>query len=312
MTLRIVSHVDIQGLQETVEALGDVQYTWLDPAAEVPDTLEADVLLTTVVHGESTRALMHPRYGIDWIHVFGTGIDGFDISAVGDRELTCSRGATAIPIAEWTLAMILASAKQLPDSWCTRPPERWHFASLQSLAGQTLALAGLGSIGQAVARRALAFEMRVKALVRKQRPTPVAGVELVTDVPALLADADHIVLAAPATPATRHLLNAGNLAGLKPGAHLVNVARASLIDEHALREALEDGRLARASIDVADPEPLPASHWFYNHPQVYFSPHISWSSPSVMQPMVDRFVVNVEHRLHGRSLEFEVNKAAGY
>lgn len=312
MTLRIVSHVNIDGIDALVTALGDVDYRYLDPAASVPDTLRADVLLTTVLHGNEAKALMRPEVGIEWVHVFGTGIDGFDIGLVGERELTCSRGSTAVPMAEWAMAMILASAKQLPGSWIDAPPDHWHHASLQTLVGQTLALVGLGSIGQAVAQRALAFDMRIKALVRRTRPSPVQGVEMVDNIVDLLAGADHIVLAAPATAATHHLLNEHSLAALKPGAHLVNIARASLINEQALRAALDDGRLARASIDVSDPEPLPAGHWFYGHPQVYFSPHISWSNPAVFEQTIQCFVMNVERWLRGEPLQYRVDKSAGY
>lgn len=312
MTLRIISHVNMTGLQERIEALEGIEYRYLDPEEEVPKGLRADVLVTTAVHGKQTKVLMAPDFGIGWVHVFGTGMDGFDIVAVGARDLTCSRGATATPIAEWVLAMMLACVKQLPERWCSAPPEHWRHAVLQNLSGQTLSLVGLGSIGQAVALRALPFGMRVKALVRRPRSSPIAGVELVSSLEALLADADHVVLAAPATPYTYHLLNEQSLTWVKPGAHLVNVARASLIDEHALHAALEDGRLARASLDVADPEPLPAKHWFYHHPRVYFSPHVSWSGPEVYEQMIQRLITNLQHRLRNEPLQYQVDKKAGY
>lgn len=312
MTLKVVSHVQLEGLKERLQALGSVEYHYLDPMAEVPSDLRADALLTIILGAGNLRQILAPEHRIDWVHVFGTGIDGFDVEAVGTRELTCSRGATAVPIAEWVMAMLLAAVKQLPASWHRQPPEQWRFAPLTTLAGQTLALVGLGSIGAAVAKRALAFDMRVKALVRTPRPSPLAGVEVVTSLETLVADADHVVLAAPATAATHHLINARTLAAMNPGAHLVNVARASLVDEPALRQALDSGQLARASIDVADPEPLPAEHWFFHHPKLYFSPHISWNGPDVFEQMIQRFVDNVERRLRGEPLAYRVDPVAGY
>src|SRR5690625_310558 len=136
MTLRIISHVNMTGLQERIEALEGIEYRYLDPEEEVPKGLRADVLVTTAVHGKQTKVLMAPDFGIGWVHVFGTGMDGFDIGAVGARDLTCSRGATATPIAEWVLAMMLACVKQLPERWCSAPPEHGRHAMRQEPAGQ--------------------------------------------------------------------------------------------------------------------------------------------------------------------------------
>ena len=95
-----------------------------------------------------------------WIHAFSTGIDGFPLDVVDGRQFTCSRGASAVPIAEFVLASMLAFAKRLPETWLSGAPERWGFASLDVLAGKTVGLVGVGAIGTEVARRALAFDMR--------------------------------------------------------------------------------------------------------------------------------------------------------
>jgi len=104
------------------------------------------------------------------VHVLGAGIDRFPLDVVGDRTLTCSRGAGAPAIAEFVLAAMLAFEKQLPESWITEPPHQWSTATLGGLAGRTLGVVGLGSIGTQVATRALAFDMKVVALRRSQRP----------------------------------------------------------------------------------------------------------------------------------------------
>jgi phosphoglycerate dehydrogenase-like enzyme len=249
---------------------------------------------------------------VRWIHTIGTGVDRFPLEAVGDRVLTCSRGASAIPIAEWTLAMLLAFEKRLPESWIDRPPERWNQAELGGLAGRTLGLVGLGGIGAAVARRALAFEMRVRALRRSGGPSPLAGVEIAADLAELLASADHVVIAASATPETRHLIGREALGRMRPGAHLVNVSRGSLVDQEALREALDAGRLARASLDVCEPEPLPEGHWLYAHPRVRLSPHISWSAPGALERLFATFAENLRRFREGRPLEGRVDLERGY
>jgi len=135
---------------------------------------------------------------------------------------------------------------------------------------------------------------------------------MVGDRETLLGRSDHVVVAAPATEATRHLLDAAALAACKPGVHLVNVARGSLVDQEALRQALDAGRVARASLDTVDPEPLPPGHWLYRHPSVRLSAHISWSSPSTLPVTVDLFADNLRRFRQGDELHGVVDPVAGY
>ena len=138
--------------------------------------------------------------------------------------------------------------------------------------------------GWVCCRRAFAFDMRVVAYRRRPLPPELDGIEMCPTLPELLAQSDHVVVAAPATPETHHLIDADALAAIKPGAHLVNVARGTLVDQHALLEALDDGRVARASLDTVDPEPLPAGHALYAHPRVFVTAHISYAG----QPLASR------------------------
>jgi phosphoglycerate dehydrogenase-like enzyme len=249
---------------------------------------------------------------VEWVHVLGAGVDGFPFDALGDRPLTCSRGAAAVAIAEWVMAVMLAFEKSVPESFVNAPPARWNSASLGTLAGRTVGLVGLGAIGTEVARRALAFDAHVLAVRRTEALTPLDGVEVAAGLVELLARADHVVLAAPATSQTHRLLDASAFAALKPGAHLVNVARGTLVNQDALRAALEDGRVARASLDTVDPEPLPPGHWLYTHPAVRLSPHISWSAPGTMTKTFDLFVENLRRFRAGAELCGVVDPLARY
>jgi phosphoglycerate dehydrogenase-like enzyme len=261
-----------------------------------PPDAYGDVLLALPWGTPNLRQVL--ARGVRWVHILGTGVDRFPLELLGDRLTTCSRGGSAVPIAEWVLAMVLAFEKRLPDAWIHEPPAGgWHFGGLGGLAGKTLGLVGLGAIGQAVARRALAFDMRVGACRRTARPSPLDGVEMV---------------AAPATAATRRLIGPDVLAAVKPGVHVVNVARGSLLDENALRAALDDGRVARASLDAVEPEPLPAGHWMYAHPRVRLSPHVSWNAPGALEELVDRFIDNLRRQAERRPLAGVVDLEAGY
>jgi len=270
----------------------------------------ADVLACLASDEAGLSRAMAPS--VRWVHVLGAGIDGFPLDAVGDRVVTCSRGASAPAIAEFVLAVMLAFEKQLPNTWITEPPEHWNLAGLGGFRGKTVGIVGLGAIGTEVARRAVAFDTHVVALRRTNKPADVAGVEIVTELHDLLGRSDHVVIAAPATSATRHLLDAGAFAAMKQGAHLVNIARGSLVDQDALIAALDRGTVAMASLDVVDPEPLPAGHPLYAHPKVRLSPHVSWSSPDTMQRTFDLFADNLRRYRAGEPLQGLVDPTAGY
>jgi phosphoglycerate dehydrogenase-like enzyme len=278
------------------------------PGEAVP--LDADVLVTLLDAPTGIETLFAPQ--IRWIHMLSTGIDGFPLDAAGDRIVTCSRGASGPAIAEWVLAVMLAFEKRLPESWVTAPPAEWNMSSLGGLSGRTLGIVGLGAIGTEVARRALAFDMTVVAFRRTQQPSPVPGVSMAPSLKELVASSDHLVLAAPATSDTAHLVDAATLAACKPGVHLVNVARGALVDQEALLDALDAGIIARASLDVVEPEPLPAGHRLYRHPRVRLSPHISWSAPSSGAKTFQLFVDNLRRYRSNQPLHGIVDTVAGY
>lgn len=312
--LTILSHMDrLATVHLPSELTSRVEIVPIPMQGEIDPSIRGEVLLTTPSAVPTlTEALDR---GVRWVHLVGTGIDMFPLEVLGDGiVLTNSRGLSAVPISEWVMACILSYAKRMPGSFVTEAPARWNIPpeTLGSLDGARLALLGLGAIGVSVARRALPFGMDIVALRHSDAPSPVDGVRMVRTVGDLVDGADHIVLVAPLTDDTRGLFDDEVFAAMKPGAHLVNVARGPIIVDAALRRAVDSGIVACADIDATDPEPLPAGNWMYSHPRVRVSPHVSWNWSGAFGAMYDVFLRNVAHWLDDEPLESVVDPAAGY
>lgn len=308
--LRIFSHVPSAHLEPVRRAHPDVEIVEIPGKGPIEGDLRAEILLTQPWASPNLADIM--ARGVRWVHAFGTGVDRFPVPLLGKAILTCSRGASATAISEWVLAVMLAAEKRLPESWIDEPPARWSMASLGSLADKKLGLIGFGEIAQAIARRALPFGMRIAALRRTNTKSAVEGVEIDESLETLLAEADHVVVTAPLTPATHHLLGTQAFAMMKPGVHLVNISRGGLVDHDALRNALGDDGVSLASLDCVEPEPVPEGHWLYSHPRVRLSAHVSWNAPAAYDGLIDPFVENLGRYRRGEELGYRVDPKEGY
>jgi len=307
---KILIHFPLEFIEIFADDFPEVEFISVPRKGELDPGIEGEALFT-YTWGTANMAEVVER-GVRWVHTNGTGVDSFPMEKIGDRILTCARGASAIPIAEWTLAMMLAFEKELPQSWLESVPERWNWATLGGLHGKSLGLVGFGGIAEAIAHRALAFGMKVRAFRRSKTESPIAEVEMVRDLLALCEASDHLVIALPGTSETRHLIDARVFERMKSGAHLVNIARGSIVDQDALRVALDEGQIGGASLDVCDPEPLPEGHWLYLHPKVRLSPHISWSMPGALDLLRATFAANLRRFLDGDELLGRVDMERGY
>ena len=220
--------------------------------------------------------------------------------------VTTSSGVHAGPLAEFALLGMLAFAKRLPTLLADQRERRWPPGEQPAgeLRGRTLLLVGLGAIGTETARLASAFGMHVLAVKRTLGGAAPHVDELhpVSELRALVARADAIVITLPATDATRGLLDADTLAVVKPGAVLVNVGRGAVVDEAALAQRLQDGTLAGAALDVFTEEPLPAESPLWGLDNVLVSPHSAALVEAEEARVVDLFVDNLRHRLAGERL----------
>jgi phosphoglycerate dehydrogenase-like enzyme len=215
-------------------------------------------------------------------------------------------------IADYVIAAIYLRAKDL-DAVRARSPEQWVNVPLGRVAGTTVGLIGFGAIGEAVARRALALGARVTAARRRRHlPSPVAGVDLLDTLEEVVASADHLILALPGTDQTRNLIDAAVLAKAKPSAHLINVGRGAVLDHQALAAALDANALGFATLDVTEPEPLPAGHPLWTHPRVRLTPHVASNHTLVRHVFLDKVGENLGRFARGEDLLDRVDPAAGY
>jgi phosphoglycerate dehydrogenase-like enzyme len=305
--VRVLNQIGSGFALELRTAFPDIEVIDVPSEGLVDRDVYGDLLVAR--HQSETASLLAQR--VPWVHVIGTGVDGVPPEVLTRPTVTCARGASAVPVAEYVMLAILAMEKDIDSLWVTDKPRTWYDARLGSLQGRRLGLFGFGGIGQAVWARAAPFGMEIGAVRRRDRPSP-HGVQIVQDLPHLLAWADHLVLAAPATERTRHVLDDKALSVVNHGIHIVNVARGSLIDHDALRRALDDGRVRLATLDVTEPEPLPAGHWLFSHDRVRLSPHVSWSSPEPIRLSTKHAIENIRRYLAGEPLLGIVDATEGY
>jgi glyoxylate reductase len=235
---------------------------------------------------------------------YAVGYDNVDVAAAAARGIPVGNTPDVLTdaTADLTFALLLASARKLPQEFAAVREGRWlpwepgHNLGAD-VHGQTLGLIGFGRIGQAVAKRAVGFEMRV---THTESDSDQAAID------ELLASSDFVSLHTPLTPATRHLIDATALAKMKPTAFLINTARGPIVDQVALAEALHNGAIAGAALDVTDPEPLPADDPLLKAPNLIVVPHIGSATKLTRERMADLAVENLMAGLDGRPLPHQV------
>ncbi|HEY7288931.1 MAG TPA: phosphoglycerate dehydrogenase [Vicinamibacterales bacterium] len=256
------------------------------PANLAADLADADALIVRSATKVTADLLGHaPALRI--VARAGTGVDNVDVAAASGRGVLVvnAPGANSISVAEHACALMLALARSVPAADRAMKDGTWDKKRFlgNELRGKTLGVAGLGRIGQEVAQRARAFGMRVVAhdpYIARDIAASL-GVELMT-LDDLCACADYVTLHLPATAETRHLMNEARFARCKPGLRLINTARGELIDEAALRQAIDKGTVAAAALDVFEVEP-PADWTLAKLPQIVATPHIAASTEEAQE-----------------------------
>ena len=255
------------------------------------------------------RVLQAPL--LKWVHCGHAGLDRSARPEVFERGLllTSAAGRSAPALAEHAMFFMLALSFRYGHLYKAQLAHRWGVSGqggLSALYGKTLGIVGLGHTGVELAKRAKAFGMRV--LAYRRRPDAVQEVDRLYSADrgeplgGLLEESDYVVLALPLSDQTNRLIGAGELAHMRPGAHLVNIARGGLVDEQALLDALQSGRLAGAAIDVAEHEPLPSDHPLWDAPNLLITPHVTPQMPDRDGRALDILLENIRRYREGEQL----------
>jgi phosphoglycerate dehydrogenase-like enzyme len=254
-----------------------------------------------------------------WVQAGTAGVDHLLRSQLPARGviITNSSGAHGDPISELILSHMLAFATGLNVA-IRAQGERRYIQKLVSdtkfeLAGQTLCVVGLGDIGGTLARKANALGMRVIGVRRSGRSAAgVIQVYTTAELPTALAQADHVALCLPLTEQTRHFIGAAELRTMRSTAYIYNVGRGASIDQAALIQALQEGTIAGAGLDVTDPEPVPQDSPLWDMPNVILSQHTSGMSPHNSNRVTQLFAANLARYLAGEPLHQLIDPAKGY
>ncbi|PYU58364.1 MAG: hydroxyacid dehydrogenase [Acidobacteria bacterium] len=285
-------------------------------ADELPD---ADIFVGYSLRAEQLKEARK----LKWIHSTAAGVAQLMYPQLRDSGIivTNPSGIFSVPMAEHTLGLLLALARNFPDSVRGQDRSRWSQQEiwdkpqhLTELNGKILLIVGYGSIGREVAKRARSLDMRVWGVTRSGEGdrTHAERIFSAAKLQDALPDADYLLISAPETLETKHLIGTAQIARMKHGARLVNVGRGSLLDEAALVQALESGALGGAALDVTGTEPLPAESPLWKAPNLFITPHTSGVSDRLWGRQTTILIELLERWFDGRELFNHVDFARGY
>jgi len=312
--MKILVH---HGSADTYRALLAERFPDLDVVVGAGDDLlgrhieDAEVLLAWRF---PLHALKRARR-LRWIQLTSAGVDHV-VDAAGDLGgvvVTNARGIHAALMADYTIGAVVMLQWNVRRLLRNQAARVWRHQYTEPLAGKTLGVVGLGSIGGEIARRGAAMGMRVLGMRRD--PRPAAGVERMfgpAELREMLASCDFVVLVVPGTASTRGMIGEGELRSMRPSAFLVNVARGSVVDEPALVRALEEGWIAGAALDVFATEPLPPASPLWSMDNVIVTPHVAGEPAEYAHRAFEVFAQNIVRWRDGRPLQNVVDLTRGY
>lgn len=298
-----------------VERLGDVTLFDRTPADKIVErAADADIVLTNKVPFSADTLRQLPR--LRFICVLATGYNIIDTEAAARQGVVVANipAYSTMSVAQMAFAHILnitnhvaSYAREVADGkWTNCPDFCFWDSALTELAGKTMGIVGLGNTGMATARIAVALGMKVVAMTSKSADTLPEGI---TPAPLddVLASADVVSLHCPLTPSTRHLINAASIAKMKPSAILINTGRGPLVDEQAVADALNGGRLAAFGADVLSQEPPRGDNPLLSARNCFLTPHIAWATLEARTRLMSTATENVRQFIAGEPVANRVN-----
>ena len=301
----------------TVRAIApDVNFVVSTSAEETQREIEdADAIFEHGVSPEMIRRAGKLR----WMQRGGVGVEGlmFPELVNSDIVLTNARGTTGINIAEHVMALILAFTRTINILVKRQMDKVWESRAnlpVIEIAGETLGIIGLGSIGLQVAKRAHAFDMRLLAVdaTQTEKPDYVESLWRLDRLHEMLEQADFVSICCPLTPETEGMMSSAEFRAMKSTAFLINIARGKIVDQPALIEALQTGTIAGAGLDVTNPEPLPTDSPLWEMDNVIITPHNAGQSPKAPRRVFELFCENLKRFVAGEPLINVVDKTRGY
>ncbi len=298
-----------------VERLGDVTLFDRTPADKIVErAADADIVLTNKVPFSADTLRQLPR--LRFICVLATGYNIIDTEAAARQGVVVANipAYSTMSVAQMAFAHILnitnhvaSYAREVADGkWTNCPDFCFWDSALTELAGKTMGIVGLGNTGMSTARIAVAMGMKVVAMTSKSADTLPEGI---TPAPLddVLASADVVSLHCPLTPSTRHLINAASIAKMKPSAILINTGRGPLVDEQAVADALNGGRLAAFGADVLSQEPPRGDNPLLSARNCFLTPHIAWATLEARTRLMSTATENVRQFVAGEPVANRVN-----
>jgi phosphoglycerate dehydrogenase-like enzyme len=290
----------------------------LNSASEInEEATRAEVILQWAGSRDLLRSVFLACPGVRWVHSRSAGLDStlFPELVQSPVPLTNGSGVFSQTLGEFALAAILYFAKDFRRMLRNQEAGRWEQFDVEEIAGQTVGIVGYGDIGRAVASRVSAMGMRVLALKRHAPASPdplIAQFYGTHELSAMLAHCDYVVMAAPLTAETHHMIGDAAFAAMKPNAVVINIGRGPVIDQAALVRALTQGKIKGAGLDVFEQEPIPSGDPIYKFENVLVSPHCADHTKDWLNQAMRFFLQQYDRFRNGQPLENIVEKHLGY
>jgi len=287
------------------------------PATLTVEATNAEVILHWFGPRDLLRTAFLANPAVRWVHSRSAGLDSILFPELVESKvpLTNGTGVFSQSLGEFALAVILYFAKDLRRMLRNQEAGRWEKFDVEEIEGQTVGIVGYGDIGRAVASRVHAMGMKVLALKRHAPASPdpfIAQFYKPSELSVMLAQCDYVVVAAPLTAETRHMISDSAFAAMKPNAVVINIGRGPVIDQKALMRALTDGKIKGAGLDVFEQEPLPPGDPIYKFENVLISPHCADQTKDWLNQAMQFFLQQYDRFCEGKPLNNIVDKHLGY